>query len=92
MIGPIAKLRFRREHRWTYGHLSSYIDQELGDSERRRIEAHTSICPECHRLLATLRETVTRLRGIGQTASDAPTTPAGGSIAESVIDALRRGG
>lgn len=63
--GPFRKLRFMREHRWTNDHLSDYIDRELEDLERRRFEAHVSVCPECHRVLATLRRTLESLRSLG---------------------------
>jgi anti-sigma factor RsiW len=54
--------RYMREHRWTHAHLSEYLDGELGAAERDRVEAHTSICPHCTRVLATLRRTLEGLR------------------------------
>jgi anti-sigma factor RsiW len=44
-----------REHRWTHAHLSAYLERQLTPAERRRVEAHTSICPNCTRVLETLR-------------------------------------
>ena len=42
--------------------LSSYIDGEVSDSERRRVERHLSGCEECRRELESLRLTVAALR------------------------------
>jgi anti-sigma factor RsiW len=83
MIGRLlARRRYMREHRWTHTHLSDYLDGELGDDERRRIEAHTSICPQCTRVLATLRRTLERLRLLG-----ADRRP---GLADGVIERLHR--
>lgn len=84
MIGRLLRQhRFMREHRWTNAHLSAYLDRELPEEERRRLEAHTGICPECHRMLATLRRTLDGLRDLsGESAS-----PSG--LADSVIQRLR---
>lgn len=51
----LDRRRFMREHRWTHTHLSDYLDRELGAGERERVEAHVGICPQCSRVLATLR-------------------------------------
>ncbi|MGI8726873.1 MAG: anti-sigma factor family protein [Solirubrobacterales bacterium] len=86
MIGLLRRLLFRREHRWTHQHLSDYLDRELDPGERERIEAHMSVCPQCRRVLATLRRTLEGLRGIGAP----PTAGASASgIAERVIAGLR---
>ena len=42
--------------------LSSYIDDEVSDSERRRVERHLSRCEECRQELESLRLTVAALR------------------------------
>lgn len=86
MIGLIRRLRLRREHRWTHQHLSGYLDRELAPGERERLQAHLGVCPQCRRVLATLRRTLEGLRGIGAP----PTVDASGaSIAERVIEGLR---
>jgi anti-sigma factor RsiW len=54
----IQRRRYMREHRWTHAHLSEYVDGELPDDEIVRVEEHTSICPHCRRVLATLRRTI----------------------------------
>jgi len=50
-------------------------------AERRRVEEHVGMCPECRRVLATLRRTVEALMGLkGEPHSD---------IAMGVIERLR---
>lgn len=57
----LERRRYMREHNWTHAHLSAYLDQELSDSERERLEDHLSICPHCRRVLRTLRRTLEKL-------------------------------
>ncbi|MBA2440267.1 MAG: zf-HC2 domain-containing protein [Thermoleophilaceae bacterium] len=57
--------RFHREHRNAQRSLSEYLDGNLGDSERRRVEEHVGMCPKCRQLLASLRRTLEELRGLG---------------------------
>jgi anti-sigma factor RsiW len=73
--------RYMREHRWTHSHLSAYLDSELADDERARVEDHVGICPHCRRVLATLRHTIERLR-------DLPSGPQP-EVAEGIIERLR---
>lgn len=77
----LHRRRFMREHRWTHIHLSDYIDRELAPEERRRLEEHASVCPQCRRVLATLRRTVEGLMGL----RDEPHA----GIADGVIQRLR---
>jgi anti-sigma factor RsiW len=77
-------MRYMREHRWTHAHLSGYLDQELADHERDRVEAHVGICPQCQRVLATLRRTLERLHDLPARAQP--------EVAESVIERLRSEG
>ncbi|MCL4287600.1 MAG: zf-HC2 domain-containing protein [Thermoleophilia bacterium] len=74
---PIASIRFMREHRWTARHLSPYIDRELSEPERRRVEEHAHLCPACHRLLHSLRRTVAGLGALRDRAADGPDVTAG---------------
>lgn len=83
----LTSLRFMREHRWTRTHLSEYIDREPGDRERSGVEGHVGLCPECHRMLATLRHTVSGLRSLGERQ---PLPPDG--VAEGVLGRLREEG
>jgi anti-sigma factor RsiW len=80
---PLLMLRFMRDHRWTHAHLSDYVDLDLSEPGRRRVEKHVGMCPRCRRMLATLIKTVEGLRTLG--AEPAP----GGGIADSVIARLR---
>jgi anti-sigma factor RsiW len=78
------RMRYMREHRWTHAHLSAYLDRELADDERARVEDHVGICPHCQRVLATLRRTLERLRDLHAGARP--------DVAEGVIDRLRAEG
>jgi anti-sigma factor RsiW len=92
IAGFFNRRRFMRDHRWTVAHASPYIDRELDSGGRARIERHSEVCPECHRLLATLGRTVRALRrlGIDEAPPAAPAAP--GPVAEEVIGYLRRSG
>lgn len=83
--------RFMREHRWTHAHLSDYLDEDITSGGRRRVEEHVGVCPECRRVLATLRRTLAGLRGL----RDAPAAGRGAGeeqVADRVIDRLRSEG
>ena len=56
------RARMKRDHRWAQPRLSDYIDGDLRERERRRLERHADICPECGPLLRALTVTVFRLR------------------------------
>jgi anti-sigma factor RsiW len=78
----LGRRHFMREHRWTHAHLSDYLDGELTSPERNRVEEHVGMCPECRRVLATLRRTLEALMGLG-------TTEARPGLADGVIKRLR---
>lgn len=80
--GPIKRWMLTRDHHWTHAHLSDYLDDELSERQRRRVEHHAGMCPECRRLLATLRRTLRELTGL----HDEPAP----SVADGVIERLRR--
>lgn len=82
----LPRPRFMREHRWTQQHLSELIDGELAADERDRADRHVGLCPECRRVLATLRTTLAGLRGLGVA------EPTHSDLSESVIERLRREG
>jgi anti-sigma factor RsiW len=84
MMGPLGMMRFYRDHRWTHQHLSEYLDGELAPRERERVERHVGMCPECRRVLATLKRMLAGLMGLR---SDQPT-----DIADGVIGRLRAEG
>jgi anti-sigma factor RsiW len=50
------RARFSFEHLWTPGHMSAYLDGELGSRGRLRLERHVGECEECRQMLAGLRE------------------------------------
>jgi anti-sigma factor RsiW len=83
MMARMLSPRFMRDHMWTRKHLSGYLDEELEPSKRKRVEHHVHMCPSCHRLLATLRDTLEGLRALGRRP-----LPAEG-VADSVIARLR---
>ena len=60
MINPMA--RHRARCRETRAHMSDYIDGDLPPGAARRLERHTSWCPNCGRMLTNLRRTVGGLR------------------------------
>jgi anti-sigma factor RsiW len=77
----LAKRRFMRDHRWTGERVSDYLDGDLRRPERERVERHAHRCPECRRLLETLRRTVRALAELRATPSE--------TIAPAVIERLR---
>ncbi len=77
----LARRRFMREHDWTHAHLSEYLDGELARDEQRRVEEHVGMCPQCWRVLRTLRRTVEDLMRL-------PADPRPG-VADGVIERLR---
>lgn len=81
--GGLSRRRFMRDHHWTHAHLNHYVDGDLTDGERRRVEQHTGLCPECRRVLKALRRTIEGLTSLRR-----PTAPAG--LAPEIIDRLRR--
>lgn len=70
------------EHRWTHAHLSGYLDDDLSAPERRRVERHVHICPQCRRVLATLKRALHGLAALKQKPDV--------DIAERVIGRLRQ--
>jgi anti-sigma factor RsiW len=70
-----------REHGWTQARLSDYLDDDLPPGERRRVEAHVELCPECRRVLRTLRRTLEGLMSLRMTAPR--------EVAPGVIERLR---
>jgi len=44
--------------------MSEYLDGELADADRRRVERHVRFCHRCHTVLGNLRQTLARLRGM----------------------------
>ena len=82
----MARLRFRRDHRWAPGRMSKYLDGELPARPRRRMEHHVAECSECRRLLAGLSLVVDALHRLK--APEGARQPA--QLADSVIGLLQR--
>ena len=80
----LERIRFMRDHRFTRAHMSDYLDGDLREGERVRVEHHAGLCPECRRLLRSLRETLARLTEMR--------APAPEGLAADVIERLRREG
>lgn len=76
----LERRRFMREHRWTHAHLSDYVDRELDPVGRHRVEEHVGLCPQCRRVLATLRRTLRELRELG--------VPPRADLADGIIERL----
>ncbi len=72
------------DHRFTRTHASEYLDGELSPPERERVARHTSVCPKCRALLASLRRMIETLPTLA--AQPRPSVEAG------VLERLRRDG
>ena len=70
------------DHRFTKAHASGYLDGELDEAGRERIERHTSVCPQCRALLVSLRRMLAELSRL------TPGPRAG--VADGVLDRLHR--
>jgi anti-sigma factor RsiW len=62
MTRLLQRLRFWRDHRWTPGHLSAYVDSDLVAHAAARVQRHVRECPECREALRTLERMLGRLR------------------------------
>ena len=70
------------DHRFTAAHASDYLDGQLPEPGRRRIERHTRVCPHCRTLLASLRRMIDMLPGLA--------APPSTGVADGVLQRLRR--
>jgi anti-sigma factor RsiW len=61
-LNPIE--RHRERCRETRAQMSDYLDGELDERAAARLEHHVRWCPNCHRMLDTLRRTIGGLRGL----------------------------
>jgi hypothetical protein len=55
-----------RDHRWAQRRMSDYVDGELSPRQRRRLEAHARLCPECGPLRRGLTVLLWELRELGR--------------------------
>ena len=66
--------------------MSEYVDGELSESGRERLERHIHDCHHCRQLLANLRQLVDTLRGLGSR----PAEGADPEVADEVLAGFRR--
>lgn len=59
-----AKLNASRDHQWLQLNASSLIEGELSGGALRRARRHSEICPECSRVIRTLRALIGALPAI----------------------------
>ncbi len=75
-------LRQMLDHRFAKAHASEYLDGELPPEGVRRVERHTSICPQCRELIASLRRMLDALPALAATPQN--------TVADGVLERLRR--
>jgi anti-sigma factor RsiW len=75
-------MRDQRDHRWSQRRMSDYVDGELSPRQRRRLEAHARLCPECGPLRRKLTVLVWELRELGRGRR-------AGSVAPGVVQRIR---
>ena len=74
--------RFMLDHRFTRAHASEYLDGDLPEEPRRRIDRHASVCPQCYAVLTSLRRLIDALPDLAR-------SPRAG-IADAVLERLPR--
>jgi len=57
-------IRFHRDHRLTRSEANAFLDGDLDQDRRRRVQEHTRMCPACARFMASLRRTVSALHDL----------------------------
>jgi anti-sigma factor RsiW len=57
----VSRPRFWRDHRWARPHMSDYLDGELAERGRGRMERHIGECRQCRTVLVELRLVIDRL-------------------------------
>jgi anti-sigma factor RsiW len=83
VMGLVGHMRKARDHRWSQRHISDYLDGELAPRQRRRLEAHARLCPDCGRLRRSLTVLTWELRQLGRG------RPADTTVAGRVVERLR---
>ena len=81
MSSILHRTRFQLDHRWAPARMSDYLDDELADRRRRRLERHASECAACRRTLTGLRATVAALQSLPP--------PSGAADAARIADSIR---
>ncbi len=70
MDNYLARIRFRRDHRWTPNHLSEFVDGELPARSRSRLRRHLEQCPDCSRALLALQRLLDRMHRMPTPSAD----------------------
>ncbi len=65
---------FARDHRWAQRHLSHYVEGDLPDARRRRLDRHAAECPDCAR---GVRAMLALVRGFAALRGRPATLPTG---------------
>lgn len=65
--------------------MSEYVDDELPPRQSRRLAAHEEICPDCNRVVKTLRGMVAAIGRVGR-----PAPPPAERVAEEVSAQIER--
>ena len=81
-------LRMRLDHRWAGPRMSTYVDDGLSPRAMRRMAAHEQICPDCHRVLRTLREMIASIGRLPDPV-EAVAPPSAERTAEQVLARIR---
>jgi anti-sigma factor RsiW len=76
------RIRERLDHRFTQRRASDYLDGELSERQRRRLQAHATLCPDCGPMLRTLTIMLWELRELGRREPEVTVVP-------QVVDRLR---
>lgn len=58
---PFAR---RHDHEWSQRHLSHYVEGDLRNRARRRLERHAAECPECSRGIRAIKSLLRLIPGI----------------------------
>jgi len=68
-LNPVK--RHRDRCRQVRAQMSEYLDGELDERDVRALERHVRFCPDCRRMLASLRGTIAALRNLGHRPEEA---------------------
>jgi anti-sigma factor RsiW len=77
-----------RDHRWAMHHFSDYVDGDLSPRQKRRLEGHGGICPQCRQAIRTLKNLVMKLSGLRQ--DDEELRQAAEQATNSALEQIRR--
>jgi anti-sigma factor RsiW len=82
------RLNMYRDHRWAMRHFSDYVDGELSARQKRRLEGHGGICPQCRHAIRTLKKLLITLSGLRQ--DDEETRQAAEQATHAALEQIRR--